>query len=285
MKRTRKQSKVIALLAAFTVMCNMSFANEYVLAAETDDEFVIEDTMGSGSDTDVDYTEQGVEEDYEGDDVSDEDWDESEIELSDDELTLKIGAQQVLEITGDYDEVTWSSSRASVVKVDSDGVVTGVKAGTATIYAEVSYTVYNEDDASESDEYDYYIESCNEEEEEEEDEESYPLDEDCEEDVDSEEEEDWDGESEEEIYSVTLECQVTVTSNVKLSATQIKLKVGKSKKIKVYGATSSVKWSSKKKKVATVSNTGVVTAVKKGKTTVTAKVNGKTLKCKVTVKK
>lgn len=284
MKRTRKQSKVIALLAAFTVMCNMSFANEYVLAAETDDEFVIEDTMGSGSDTDVDYTEQGVEEDYEGDDVSDEDWDESEIELSDDELTLKIGAQQVLEITGDYDEVTWSSSRASVVKVDSDGVVTGVKAGTATIYAEVSYTVYNEDDASESDEYDYYIESCNEEEEEE-DEESYPLDEDCEDDVDSEEEEDWDGESEGEIYSVTLECQVTVTSNVKLSATQIKLKVGKSKKIKVYGATSSVKWSSKKKKVATVSNTGVVTAVKKGKTTVTAKVNGKILKCKVTVKK
>lgn len=277
MKKSTKTAKVIALLAALTVMCNMPFATEDAFAAETNEEFVIEDTAGTGSDTDVDYTEDTEDEDYDWDDESDEDWDESEIELSDDELTLKIGGQQTLEIDGDYDDVTWSSSKTSVAKVDSDGEVTGVKAGTATIYAEVAYTVYNLDDASESDDYDYYIESCNEEDEDA----YYPL----EDEEEAEYEEDWDDESEGEIYCVTLECQVTVTSNVKISASKLTLKVGKAKKLKVYGATSSVKWSSKKKKVATVSNTGLVAAKKKGTAVITAKVNGKTLKCKVKVKK
>lgn len=282
MKKTTKTAKEVALLVAFSVMCNMSFTTEEAFAANTNDEFVIEDTVGTDSDTNVDYTEEVTDEDYEGDDKSDEDWDESEIELSDDELTLKIGGQQTLAIDGDYDDVTWSSSRASIAKVDSDGEVTGVKAGTATIYAEVTYTVYNMDDASESDDYDYYIESCNEEEEDT----YYPFDNESEEvSEEYETEEDWDDESEEEVYSVTLECQVTVTSNVKLSASKLTLKVGKSKKLKVYGGTSSVKWSSNKKKVAVVSNTGVVTAKKKGTTVITAKVNGKTLKCKVKVKK
>ena len=279
MKRSTKQMKVMALLTAFTVMCSMSFTTDYAFAAETNDEFVIEDGMGTGTDTDVNYTEEGTEEDYQGDDVSDQDWDESEIELSDDEITLKIGGKQTLEITGDYDDVTWSSSKASVARVDSDGIVTGVKAGTATIYAEVTYKVYNEDDASESDENDYYIESCNEEE----DNEYYTFG-----DVSEEEdktEEDWDDESEGEVLSVTLECQVTVTSNVKLSASKLTLKAGKSKRLKVYGATTSVKWSSSKKKVAKVSNTGLVSVKKKGTAVISAKVNGKTLKCKVTVKK
>lgn len=272
MRKSNKQMKVIALLAAFTVMCNMSFTTDYALAAETNDEFVIEDGMASGSDTNVNYTEEGTDEDYAGDDAGDQDWDESEIELSDDELTLKIGAKQVLEIDGDYDDVTWSSSKASVARVNSDGEVTGVKAGTATIYAEVTYTVYNEDDAAESDEKDYYAESCNEGEGND----YYAFD------VDSEG--DWDGESEGEVLSVTLECQVTVTSNVKLSASKLTLKAGKSKKLRVYGATTSVKWSSNKKKVATVSSTGIVSAKKKGTAVISAKVNGKTLKCKVTVK-
>lgn len=280
MKKSTKQAKVIALLAALTVMCNMSFTTEYVFAAETNEEFVIEETIGTGSDTDVDYTEESIEEDYEGDDATDEDWDESEIELSDDELTLKIGGKQILEIDGDYDDVTWSSSKASVAKVNSDGEVTGVKAGVATIYAEVTYTVYNVDDASESDDYDYYIESCNEEEDE-----YYTLDSESEEESEDETEEDWDDESEGEVYSVTLECEVTVTSNVKISASKLTLKAGKSKKLKVYGATSSVKWSSNKKRVAMVSNTGVVVAKKKGTAIISVKVNGKTLKCKVKVKK
>lgn len=280
MKNSTNTAKVIALLAAFTVMCNMTFTTEDALAAETNEEFVIEDTAGTGSDTDVDYTEEDIDDDYDWDDESDEDWDESEIELSDDELTLKIGGQQMLEVDGDYDDVTWSSSKASVAQVDSDGEVTGVKAGTATIYAEVAYTVYNMDDASESDDYDYYIESCNEEDEDA----YYPLEEEEEEEAEYEEE-DWDDESEGEIYCVTLECEVTVTPNVKMSASKLTLKVGKAKKLKVYGATSSVKWSSKKKKVATVTSTGLVSAKKKGTAVIAAKVNGKTLRCKVKVKK
>lgn len=270
MRKSTKQMKTMALLTAFTVMCSMSFTTDYAFAAETDTVFEIDDTAGTGSDT-IDYTEGSTEEDYDGDDINDEDWDESEIELSDDELTLKIGEKQTLEVTGECDDVTWSSSKASVARVSSDGEVTGVKAGTATIYAEVTYTVYNEDDASESDEADYRIESYNSEEDTE-----------GTNDIDSEEV--YDDESEGEVLSVTLECQVTVTSNVKLSASKLTLKAGKSKKLKVYGATTSVKWSSNKKKVATVSNTGLVSAKKKGTAVISAKVNGKTLKCKVQVK-
>lgn len=277
MRKMTRRSKMIALVATLAVMSNMIFSTDYVFAAETDEEFEIEDTMGNSPDSDVDYTEEYTDEDYEGNDVSDEDWDESEIELSDDEIDLKIGTQHVLEVTGDYDEVTWSSSKASVAKVNRDGVVTGVKAGTATIYAEVTYTVYNEDDAAESDEYDYYIESYNEKTDE-----GSRL---SENEFEEETEEDWDDESEGEVYSVTLECQVTVVSNVKLSVTKLTLKVKKTKKIRVYGAASSVKWKSTRKKIASVSNTGMVTAKKKGKTTIIAKVNGKILKCKVTVKK
>lgn len=44
-----------------------------------------------------------------------------------------------------------------------------------------------------------------------------------------------------------------------------------------------VKWTSSNKKVATVSSKGKVTAKKKGKATITAKVAGKTFKCKITV--
>jgi hypothetical protein len=44
------------------------------------------------------------------------------------------------------------------------------------------------------------------------------------------------------------------------------------------------KWKSGNTKVATVSKNGVVTGVKSGKVTVTAKANGKTAKCRITVK-
>ena len=45
-----------------------------------------------------------------------------------------------------------------------------------------------------------------------------------------------------------------------------------------------IKWSSSNKKIATVSSKGKVTAKKKGTATITAKVSGKSYKCKVTVK-
>lgn len=73
-------------------------------------------------------------------------------------------------------------------------------------------------------------------------------------------------------------------SNIKISKTSLKLTVGNSKKLKVTGTTKNIKWSSSKKSVATVSNTGKVKAKKKGTATITAKVGSKNFKCKVTVK-
>lgn len=55
--------------------------------------------------------------------------------------------------------------------------------------------------------------------------------------------------------------------------------------LKVIGDSGSVSWSTSNKKIATVDNKGKVTAIKTGKTTIKAKLNGKTYKCSVTVKK
>lgn len=69
-----------------------------------------------------------------------------------------------------------------------------------------------------------------------------------------------------------------------LNITDISLSVGQSQKIKVLNE-KKVKWSSSKKSVASVSKKGVVKAKKAGKTTITAKVSGKKLKCNVVVRK
>lgn len=74
-------------------------------------------------------------------------------------------------------------------------------------------------------------------------------------------------------------------ANPTLSKKKLTVKVGKSKTLKVNDAEGTVKWSSNKKKVAKVNKNGKITGVKAGKATITAKVDGKTLKCKVTVKK
>lgn len=73
-------------------------------------------------------------------------------------------------------------------------------------------------------------------------------------------------------------------TSIKLSPKKITLTVGKSKKLTVKGTKKKVTWSSNRKKVATVTKRGKVTAKRKGTATITAKVGGKKLKCKVTVK-
>ena len=81
-------------------------------------------------------------------------------------------------------------------------------------------------------------------------------------------------------------CKITVKNQpIKLSATSKTLNVGKTATLKVTGTTKKVTWKSNKPSVATVSSKGKVTAKKAGTATITAKVAGKTLKCKVTVKK
>lgn len=69
-----------------------------------------------------------------------------------------------------------------------------------------------------------------------------------------------------------------------LSKKKLTVKVGQSKKLSVKNAEGTVKWTSNKKKVATVKN-GKVTGKKKGTATITATVDGKKLTCKVTVTK
>lgn len=78
-------------------------------------------------------------------------------------------------------------------------------------------------------------------------------------------------------------CKVTVKPVVSISKSKLSLVEGKKETIKLVNATASkVKWSSNKTSVATVKS-GKVTAKKKGTATITAKYDGKSYKCKVTV--
>ena len=78
-------------------------------------------------------------------------------------------------------------------------------------------------------------------------------------------------------------CKVTV-KNPTISNKKITLNEGKTKQLSLKNATGKITWSSSDKKVATVTKKGLVKGVKAGTATITAKNNGVTLTCKVTVK-
>lgn len=85
-----------------------------------------------------------------------------------------------------------------------------------------------------------------------------------------------------------LKVKVTVKNpTVKLTASKKELTVGKAYtfKVKAYGLKGDVKWTSSNSKVASVTSKGKVTAKAAGTTTIKATVNGKSVSCKVTVKK
>ena len=75
------------------------------------------------------------------------------------------------------------------------------------------------------------------------------------------------------------------TGSIKLDKSSATIYVGAATTLKaaITGASQTVTWSTSDKSIATVKN-GVVTGVKAGTATITAKANGKTAKCKVTVK-
>lgn len=73
-------------------------------------------------------------------------------------------------------------------------------------------------------------------------------------------------------------------SGASLNRKKVTLKKGATIRLTVKGTSKSVKWSSSRKKVASVSKSGKVTAKKAGKATITAKFGKKKLKCVVTVK-
>lgn len=127
-------------------------------------------------------------------------------------------------------KVTYSSSNKKVAAVTNKGMVTGKKAGTATITAKVvqNNTTYK------------------------------------------------------------LKVKVTVKNpTIKLTASTKQLKVGKAFtfKAKAYGINGTIKWSSSNKKVASITSKGKVTAKKAGTTVIKATVGGKSVSCKLTVKK
>ncbi|HPU62602.1 MAG TPA: Ig-like domain-containing protein [Mobilitalea sp.] len=72
-------------------------------------------------------------------------------------------------------------------------------------------------------------------------------------------------------------------ATIKLNKTKLELHEGESYTLKLKGASGTVKWSTSKKSVATVSSSGKVKAVKEGKATITATYKNKTYKCAVTV--
>lgn len=72
---------------------------------------------------------------------------------------------------------------------------------------------------------------------------------------------------------------------VKLNKSTASVYLGGQITLKLTGTSKSVTWNSKNKAIATVSQKGIVTGKKKGKTEITAKIGKKSYTCKVTVKK
>lgn len=77
-----------------------------------------------------------------------------------------------------------------------------------------------------------------------------------------------------------LRCRVHV---VDINSKSIELKSGESYRLKIKGSNAFISWKSKDKEIATVSMFGKVTAKSRGSTVITARIKGKTLKCKVVV--
>ncbi len=77
----------------------------------------------------------------------------------------------------------------------------------------------------------------------------------------------------------------TAATSIKLNKTKTTAFIGKKRYLSVSGTKKKVTWSSSNRSIATVTSKGVVNGKKAGSAVIKAKVAGKTLKCKVTVKK
>ncbi len=87
------------------------------------------------------------------------------------------------------------------------------------------------------------------------------------------------------IMILMLAMPLSVSAKVKISNKTLTLTVGTKYKLGITGTKKKAKWTTSKKSVATVSKAGTVSAKKVGTATITAKVGGKKLRCKVYVKK
>lgn len=87
------------------------------------------------------------------------------------------------------------------------------------------------------------------------------------------------------ILTVVTPISNVQAATIKLNCTKKTIYEGDTFKLKVKGTKKKVKWSSSNKGIASVNSKGVVTGECDGKATITGKVAGKKLKCKVVVKK
>lgn len=74
-----------------------------------------------------------------------------------------------------------------------------------------------------------------------------------------------------------------VNAKTGINKKKLSIKVSEKYVLKLKGIKGKITWSSSKPKVAKVNKKGRITALKKGKATITAKIAGKKYKCKVTV--
>lgn len=147
-----------------------------------------------------------------------------EIKLSSAPKNLYVKQTSLLDLSfeNSYDyEVTFNSSDKKVAKINGQGKITALKAGTTTITVSNSET--------------------------------------------------------ETSFKLTVK-------KPKLNKKSVTLAKGKSFKLKVTGQVGKATFKTSNKKIASVTKSGVIKAKKKGKATVTVKVNGISLKCKVKVK-
>lgn len=89
------------------------------------------------------------------------------------------------------------------------------------------------------------------------------------------------------LFAMSASVFAASKASVQLNKSKASVTVGKSITLKatVTGKSQTVKWKSSKPSVASVNSKGKVTAKKAGTATITAKANGKTAKCTITVKK
>ena len=85
------------------------------------------------------------------------------------------------------------------------------------------------------------------------------------------------------IMTISVLSMGVQAASIKLNKTKATMTVKGSIALKVTGTTKKVTWSSSNTKVATVTSSGTVNALKAGKATITAKVGTKKLTCKLTV--
>lgn len=80
----------------------------------------------------------------------------------------------------------------------------------------------------------------------------------------------------------TYKCKIKVETP-RISEKNIYIEIGESDYVYMYGTTLPVKWKSSNTKIAAVDSDGYITAISKGTTTLTAKVNKKKYSCQITV--